>query len=107
MEQITPYNANDDEVSVQQYLKDLTEETTYILEKFDFSLTPIDLSDADKVIWQIMRFASPLVFEENDDEEQNTISSYEIINNYKSYQQSFKKFDITGEQFFSILRYFN
>ena len=65
-----------------------------MLKKIDFSNTPDDLSEQDLVIWGILKFAGGADDEEDD---QNTISSYEFINNYKKYQSSFNKFKITGE----------
>ena len=79
-----------------------------LFDRLDFSKTPAAMTPEDKIIWRILSTAAPTQIrsEKPDDGIVDTdeyISVLEFTNNYKRYQASFKRFNVTAEEFYFIL----
>ena len=70
------------------------------------------MSEEDKIIWKILCTAAPIEIQKqliHDDviDTLDHISVLEFTTNYKRYANSFRRFKITGEEFFSVLYQIN
>jgi hypothetical protein len=65
--------------SVQTFLTNLRENTEYLLKNFDLKAEPKNMTEQDLVVWKVIKSAG------GDEEENDEVSKFEFINNYKKY----------------------
>lgn len=88
-------------------IPDYTMDGSTLFDRLDFSKTPAAMTAEDKIIWRILSTAAPQTTSEKQDDgivdTDEYISVLEFTNNYKRYQASFKRFNVTAEEFYFIL----